>query len=224
MYKESELTSKVAEFLQGNGYPRESIVLEYALPRSAGQVGRRADIAIVDPKQLQPMALIEIKTHSFSQALYKEAFRQIQHYASCLRYPVRKYIIFATKNQFGLLIYDATIDKYGKNPDFVDNIQAATPPNIISFTDLIQWYKAERLNAENEEKGKHRDALVWRRWVGIVVLCTLFAQDYCRNGGRLSWESLSVLCGAFILWLLPYFDVISFRDVTLQRHQDNEEK
>lgn len=224
MYLESELISKVTDFLQDNGYPRESIVLDYALPGADGRVEWRADIAIVDPKQLQPVALIELKIRPLSQALFKRVLHQLQFFASRLRYPVRKYIIFAANNKIGFWICDVTTDKDWENSDFSGKIQDSTLPHIISFSNLIQWHKAERVNTENEEKGKHRDALVLRRWVGIVVLCALFAQDYCRNGGRLSWESLSVLCGAFILWLLPYFDVISFRDVTLQRHQDNEEK
>ena len=219
MITHSELVSKVVAFLKDKGYPSDSILLEYAIPNHSGHVEWRADIAIVVPGQLHPLALFEIKRGFVSKDLYKRSFLQLHSFVACFRSPLRAYLVFAARNQIGFSIYDVTIDKKDEIA-IEDGSQISNLPQIVSFDNLVRGNIAERHNLEIEGKKDRYDGLVIKRWVGICLSLGLFVRDYYINGWKLSWECLAVLCAALILWLLPYFDVISFKDFTLQRHLD----
>ena len=224
MNSECELVSKVVSFLNDNGYPAESILLEYAIPRRNDRSPFRADITIVDPRELRPIAIFEIKAMPFSKQLYEMAGHQISAFVSCLRGPLRAFLVFTATNEKGFAIYEVTTNKLENNPGDIDDSQHGDSPHIISFDELIKGNLAERRNSEIENKGKHHDEFKTSRWISLCFLAILFLRDYQRNGWGLSWECLSVLCGSFVLWLLPYFDVIGFKDIVLQRHQDKTER
>lgn len=224
MNSECALVSKVVSFLNENGYPPESILLEYAIPRSNGLSPFRADITIVAPRELRPIAIFEIKAKPFSKQLYETASHQISAYAVRLQGPLRSFLVFTANNEKGFAIYEVTTNELGNNAGDLDNSQYDEPPHIISFDDLIRGDLAEQRNSEIERKGEHYDEFQKWRLIGFILLIVLFFREYQRNGWGLSWECLSVLCGAFVLWLLPYYDVIGFKDIVLQRHQDKMDK
>ena len=219
MITESELVAKVVAFLKDNGYPSDSILLEYAIPNHGGHAVCRADIAIVVPGQLRPLALFEVKRSFASKDLYESAYQQLYSYVVRLRSPIRAYLVFAARNKVGFSIYDVTNGKKDEI-DIEDGSQISNLPQIVSFDNLVRGNIAERHNSEIENKEDRYDDLVIKRWVGICMSLGLFVRDYYINEWKLSWECLAVLCAALILWLLPYFDVISFKDFTLQRHLD----
>ena len=224
MNSEYELVSKVVSFLNENGYPPESILLGYEIPGSNGRPPFRADITIVEPRELRPVAIFEFKAIPFSKRLYDMTVHQMSAYVSRLREPLRLFLVFTATNENGFAIYEGTTNILENNVGAIANSQHDDAPHIISFDDLIKGNLAERRNSEIENKGKRHDEFEKWRWIGFIILVVLFIRDYQRNGWGLSWECLSVLCGAYVLWLLPYFDVIGFKDIVLQRHQDKMDK
>ena len=219
MITEQELVLKVVDFLKNKGYPSDSILLEYAIPNHGAHGACRADIAIVDPGQLRPLALFEVKRSLASKALYEKLIQRLRSYVAHFRSPIRTYVVFEARNKIGFSIRDVTSSK-NDEIDIEDGSQISNLPQIVSYDNLVRGSIAERHNSEIESKEDRYDALMIKRWVGICLLLGLFVRDYYLSGCVLSWECLTVLCAAFVLWLLPYFDVISFKDITLQRHLD----
>ena len=220
MSKEHELIERVVSFLINNGYPNESILREYAIHGANNRICR-VDIAIVEPGQSQPVAIFEVKAGPFSQILGKAALQQMQYYVSLLRGPIRSFVVFAADNQIGFAMIDAFVCSGRVSIEREYERQQKDAPHIVPFENLVRGNIAERTNARIDKREIRQDSLVRLRWIGIMFLCILFFREYYRQGWGLSWECLSVLCGAFILWLLPYFDVIGLKDVVLQRHKDN---
>jgi hypothetical protein len=223
MRNERELISKVVSFLHDNGYPDDSILLEYAIPRNNGFPPFRADITIVEPRTARPVAIVELKLCSFSKQWFFRTVQQINARISHLRSPLRAYLVFPSNNQKGFAICDITRNENEKESKCSYALPNNDEPHIVSFDNLIRGNLVERHSYAIERSENHRDEFIcWRR-VGIVLLGGIFVREYQRNGWGLSWECLSVLCGVFILWLLRYFDVIGLKEITLQRHQDTNE-
>lgn len=219
-----ELVSKVVSFLKESGYPDASILTEYAIPNHDNHSMSWADIAIVEQKLSQPVALFELKALPFSRELCDRALNQINFYASRLPGSIRLYLVFAADNKCGFIILDVTTFKSVDEVERVYNMRRDEVPHIVSFENLVNGNFSERRSSEIKDREDRRDSLVRWRWAGIAILSGLFVRDYYHTDGELSWESLSVLCGAFVLWLLPYYDVISIKDIGLQRHHEDAQK
>jgi hypothetical protein len=212
---ESVTEKKFASYLTDLGFPQASVVYQPML-WSNGQGRRfRPDVALVNPKTNEPLAIIEIKSNSDKTTLIR-AFEQLEPYLATLKNKaLPAYVVTPSVNDDSFSFYTLGIDGLPKQL-----------PSVawLNFESLVSGKFTATKELLVEEKDATLDFfhLICFLLAGFVVLLTV--ADYFHDGALLTTERITLLGAAIALVVIPYVEKIKILGIEIERTNANKDK
>ncbi|MDR0832929.1 MAG: type I restriction enzyme HsdR N-terminal domain-containing protein [Candidatus Symbiothrix sp.] len=198
---EFDFTERFINYLISIGYPKESIVNEYAINKR-----NHVDIAIIDPTTNIIVQIFELKG-IFSEKVFKSAQEQLKFYLAEIKTSVPAYMVFKedASQSFKIIDYNSL-----KDVDFIDY-------------NLLLNKAITTKNGSIEEKKKEKINLFKQIcWFEALILASIM---FCKKTGilcfELSWIDLSMIGTAVVLSLLPFFGKIAFNGLEFVIRDEN---
>jgi len=202
---EIELIKTFIQYLKDNGYPEESIGIEYIVNKNY-----RIDIAILDQKQNIPIQIFEVKTNKNKRSI-ENGKMQLERCRSLLKdNNIPAYIVFSKSEP----------------PYFeVINIDKISDEDFIIFD--YKSHRNKRLYevAENVKKEKEKviDSFKILFYVlSIIVFCIGVLSKI--GFFKISIEDLTIIAFSIGLLLIPYASKIKILGIEFERLTGNKEK
>lgn len=211
--KEVDLIEYLIAYLKSRGYPQDCLVPEWQIKRGI-RGGMRVDLAVI--VNTVPVALFEVK-RSFSNKSMSFAESQLRQYGSALRVPTRLFAVFPSNGKFNLEFYE-----FSDSIDFHDGCAAKADGcvkvlEIPPYKHLVAGLQ-ERLAIATMERHEERvDELKPLSRMISLLLFMIFLTDFVFSKVQLNTSSVCVLIAAALVDLLPYYDTIILKDISLIR-------
>ncbi len=203
MERDEELVDQLVEYLKAHGYPEDSIISEWKISDKY-----RVDLAIVDNKLKNPIALFEFKRHRDPRT-ENMAIAQLKNYSNALGdSTIPCYIVFGTDIQPYFEIFYLTKEEGSVNLKQVGQIP--------SFSNIRNSYLSKTLAKTTKAK---RRTFNWFKaicWILALIIAILLFADF--NGCIvLSAERLGIIVIIVGLIVVPFARKLSILGLEFER-------
>ncbi|MBC8491142.1 MAG: hypothetical protein H8D42_01120 [Candidatus Marinimicrobia bacterium] len=206
MERETELLTRLAEYLVSHGYPEESIILEWRISRKY-----IVDLAVIDPKSKKAVALFELKRNKNerSVSLAKEQLKRYIDELGDIQIPL--YVVFPSDTEpYFELFYIPSIKD--------DVVRIEQFPTFINF-------KTSILSKELSKTEKsRRDTLKYFRricWILASILTVLVYLDF-RDILKITAERLAIIGLIIGLIIIPFASKLKVLGLEFERFFEKE--
>ena len=211
---ESELEKNFFEYLRASNFPHSSVVYQPTLQSTKKGISFRPDFALVDPKNNEPLAIIEIKGSS-DKASVVRAFEQLQEYLATLKdQAVRGYVVTPSETVGGFNFY--TLDNDGSPK----RVPSAEWLNFQSLSTAKLAEKKELLAEEKNETTAIFDKSC--RVISIAAVLIAIADFFLSLRGvtLLTSERMTLIGAAVALVLIPYVQKFKWLGLEIERNNN----
>jgi hypothetical protein len=204
MITEAEVRNRFDAYLKSLGYPEEAIIQEWNITDR-----QRLDLAIIDPKSKQLIALFEIKNGVTTLASAKE---QIKNYAQAIGdTTIPLFIVLGEEDAPFFKLFSIIIEN-GKEQLHLIN-------QLPSFTSLRNGSISKKIIQTVKEKRKTFDGFKITCWLLAFVIIGLLFFDF-KGSIKLTPERLGVIAIISGLIVLPFARKLNILGVEFERLQD----
>lgn len=218
---EMNLVQLLVGKLRECGCPSERIAQEFPLKGDDRRCA--ADVVVTGLDGKTPVAIFEVKGR-MSDATVTHAVQQLERYASLVAIPVRTYVVLpsadgknvSVASTDGVLRGESTVD------DLLTSLQAGGE-SLPSYQTLVSGFQSKVAIANDQSRGRRMDDFkLLTRCLGLVLF-VIFGVDFILDRWELDWQNVSVLALAVVVTSLPYYELISVKDVAFQRAKTDKE-
>lgn len=212
---EMDLVQLLVAKLLAQGCPSERIVHEFVLEGEDRRYA--ADVVVMGLDGRTPVAIFELKNR-FSQEVVSGAVRQLTKFTSMVPISVRAYVVVPALDKSCAIV--ASVDNVLRGEANVDDVCSALHSGgdpLPPYQVLVTGFQSKMAVASGELRLKRIDNFKeLTRWLGILI-GVVFLIDFILDGWVLDWQNVAVLALAAVVVSLPYYDLISVKDVSLRR-------
>lgn len=202
------------------GCPPGRIAQEFPLKGDDRQCA--ADVVVTGLDGKTPVAVFELKGR-MSDGAVARAVQQLARYASLVAIPVRTYVVVPSMDGKNVSVASADGVLRGESTagDLLTSLQAGGE-SLPSYQMLVSGFQSKMAIAIDESRGRRMDDFkLLTRCLGLVLFA-IFWVDFILDRWELDWQNVSVLALAVVVASLPYYELISFKDVAFQRAKSDE--
>ena len=207
---ESVTRQQFSQYLSVLGFPPFSIVYEPVFQPTGSGRGYRPDLAIIDPKTKELLAVIEIKSSKDTEPLSR-TIQQVKQYVDAFGdRAVRGFVVTPAQSGEGFIFYTPGED--GK-PEEV-------PSSFIQLESLSSARIAERKEILINKKETTTDHFQTICFVSAIIAVILAVADFvCSLCGikLLSNERMALVGAAIALVILPYIQKFKGLGIEIER-------
>lgn len=210
--KEAEVLVNLIAYLESRGYPREYLIPEWQIRCGRGEM--RVDLAVI--VNTVPVALFEIKKRCSRMSLDHAASR-LRQYNAMLRVPARLFVVFQDADEINFECYELSEGDVWCDGCVTDESGYGRLAEIPMYKQLVIGLQQRLAIATREQHEERVDELMPLSRVLSVLLFVIFLTDFVFSKVRLNTSSTFVLIAAVLVVLLPYYDAITLKDISLIR-------
>ena len=218
MINEMKMFQLLVTQLEACGCPRDCIVTEWRLDRQ-----QYVDVAVMGPDGKTPVAIFECKSRLTKSGI-ASAVSSLAKCVATIAIPVWSFVVCA-KNEEQIVMASATGVIRGTTTiaSLVTTLQAGGE-ELPSYHLLESGFMSRVAVAQGKEKCQ-RSITYQNISLGISVgFAVLFLFDYIFHEGELNWQNISILVIAVVVFVLPYYDLISVKEVSLLRRVSDKDQ
>ncbi len=206
MQTDSDIASRLIAHLIAQGYPKDSIAVEYQIGKN-----RRIDLVVLDIMKNIPIQIFEIKSAKNSETIQRGK-EQLKEFLSFLKNKnTPAYLVFPNENEPNFEIVDIKTLDIDQKQEFSENLAFAFNYNAQRNARI-----AEEANLIKKEKEHEVDRFKITCWIiaGVILVGGILAKllEY-----KLEATDLTIIGAAIVLILVPYGSKIKILGIEFER-------
>lgn len=217
---EQEMTGRLLDALLLRGYPEDCLIREMPIGEWRGRERIRADLVVVGQQRKVPIAVFEEKSQKTHESI-RRAVCQLLRCQSLLRVSAQLFIVVPSASEE--LEFYAIPTSGEKSLEFiVANIDVYQIKDVPRYEQLAAGLESKYELARQERREERLDEMKPLAWCLALLLFSVFIADFIFNKASLTTQSASILGVSVLVALLPYYDTIVIKDVSLLRKKEGE--
>ncbi len=207
-------TEAICAYLKQNGYPNESISVEWGTRRLA------VDLAVLARDLVTPLALYEVKTTTNRDSVLF-GINNLRNLALSLELHVKCYLAIGKDTEPFFELYDVTNIIYNNEPiNYPAILQENQITKPLSYKTLQDGIEGKIRRQRREKKQKRIDRIKPVCWILLPVLIIGIVLLDAFKIYELTLQRLITYGGFIVVILIPFYNEISLKEFTLKR-KDN---